>query len=170
MSTFLNNHNPAISNSTPSNGAQPQAMPQAQPVVHASGELGLNIFRNRTTGKTIKTDDGKTINEYALDPKTGSWLQDPVLPEDAQLHDTVVISGWYELATSNPTLAMAKIKAMNADLPAGMRIAPQKGAQVDRYLSQQFGMTDKVKLSVNGSYLGWIAEESSSVNPHRRTY
>ena len=170
MSTFLNNHNPAISNGTPANGAQPQAMPQAQPVESINKGVGLNIFRNRKTGKTIKTDDGKTIEEYALDPKTGSWLQDPIAPENAQLHDEVVISGWYDLAMSNPTLAKAKLKAMNADLPAGMRIAPRKGAQTDRYLSQMFGMVDKVKISSNGSYLGWIAEESSSVNPHRRTY
>ena len=172
MSTFLNNSNPAISNVTPANGVTPgTSIPTGQPVVvQSSGEVGLNIFRNRKTGKTIKTDDGKTIEEYALDPKTGSWLQDPIAPEDAQLHDEVVISGWYDLAMSNPTLAKAKLKAINADLPAGMRIAPRKGAQVDRYLNQMFGVVDKVKLSSNGSYLGWIAEESSSVNPHRRSY
>tara|TARA_R100001463_G_scaffold127636_1_gene185801 strand:- start:45 stop:407 length:363 start_codon:yes stop_codon:yes gene_type:complete len=118
----------------------------------------------------VPNDEGKKIAEWDRDDQ-GNILQEPVKPAEAQLHDNVVIKGWYHLAMQNPAEALAKLdKASSQKLPTGFRIAPAKGANIDFSLSNALGRPIKVKISANGSYLGWVAEDSGSPsNPYAET-
>ena len=152
---------------TPVSQPQPSPTPMANPSLP---ETKFMLFRNKLTGQMVTNDDGVQIPEWDRD-ENGNVLQEPVAPAEAQKGDTVIIKGWYHLAMQNPAEAMAKIDKANADhLPQGLRVAPRGGAQVDFSLSNALGRPIKVKISSNGSYIGWVAEDSGSPsNPHAVT-
>ena len=156
--SYMNTNQSPVTNGTPVVNSVPSAAP-----------VKLLVYRTKLTGQMVPNDEGKEIAEWDRD-KDGNILQDPVEPAKAQLHDNVVIKGWYHLAMQNPAEALAKLDKANANLPAGLRVAPAKGANVDFSLSNAIGRPVKVKISSNGSYLGWVAEESGSPsNPHAVT-
>ena len=156
--SYMNTNQSPVTNGTPVVNSVPSATP-----------VKLLVYRNKLTGQMVPNDEGKQIAEWDRD-KDGNIIQDPVEPAKAQLHDNVVIKGWYHLAMQNPAEALAKLDKAHANLPSGLRIAPAKGANIDFSLSNALGRPIKVKISANGSYLGWVAEESGSPsNPHAVT-
>ena len=159
--------NTTVPNGTPVSQPQPSPSPMAnssQPVIK------FMLFRNKLTGQMVTNDDGAQIPEWDRD-SDGNVIQEPVASADAQVGDTVIIKNWYHLAMQNPAEAMAKIDKANAELlPQGLRVAPRGGAQIDFSLSNALGRPIKVKISSNGSYIGWVAEDSGSPsNPHAVT-
>ena len=157
--SYMNTNQSPVTNGAPVVSNAPSAAP-----------VKLLVYRNKLTGQMVPNDEGKQIAEWDRDDQ-GNILQDPVKPAEAQLHDNVVIKGWYHLAMQNPAEALAKLdKASSQKLPTGFRIAPAKGANIDFSLSNALGRPIKVKISANGSYLGWVAEDSGSPsNPYAET-
>lgn len=159
-------------NTTAPNGT-PVSQPQPSPTAMANPslpEVKFMLFRNKPTGQMITNDDGVQIPEWDRD-EDGRFIQDPVAPAEAQKGDTVIIKGWYHLAMQNPAEAMAKIDKANSDLlPQGLRVAPSKGSPQDFSLSNALGRPVRCKISSNGSYIGWVAEDTGSPsNPHAVT-
>ena len=114
----------------------------------------LSIWRNQVDSNSMIEVNGKQVPAWIKDAN-GNYKQDAVKPQDAQEHDTIVITNFGHLG--DRALAQAKIDKVNAMLPEGLRYAPNRNHR-QQYTLQ--GMS--AYLTNKGTLIGWVSKDDGS--------